>query len=104
MKQREIKPCIGCGQGVMHDNNLAFYRLRASYMIANTQAIGRQHGLEMVIGNPLIASVMGTDEDLATAMQNADELVCLNCAMCEPLAVLMEKAARKEDDEPAATG
>ena len=94
MKQRDIQPCVMCQRGVMHDNNLAFYRLDLQYLIANVGAIQRQSGLEMLLGgHARIALALGPDEDMATPISQGVVLVCLECATTYPLAAIAEHVA-----------
>ncbi len=101
MKQRDIKPCLLCGKGVMHSNQLTFYRLRVEHMVCNLPAIRRQAGLEMMMGgNALIANVMGPDEDMAKPVCEPETIVvCQECGMMKdtPVAVMLEIAAQCED-------
>lgn len=91
MKQSYIRPCIGCGKGVMHDNCIAFYRVSIDRMVANLAAIQKQAGLEMMIGgNARIAMAMGPDDDIAKVFAQHVVLVCLECSM-RPLASLLER-------------
>lgn len=96
LKQSEITKCIGCGQGVMHGNQLTFYRFHVDYMFADMGAIRRQSGLEQMLGGDAaagIAAVMGPNEDLAHQVNEHREpvLCCLSCAMGMTLAELSEK-------------
>ena len=55
MKQTEIKPCCQCGKGVMHTGLPLFWQLTIQRMQIDVGAVHRQHGLEMMVGNPLLA-------------------------------------------------
>ena len=90
MKQSQITKCLTCGKGVMHNNQLVFYRVEIEYLLFDTQAIRRQHGLEQMLGNHVLAHVMGPDEDLAKTVNKCAGLVCLDCAIHYPLAVIIE--------------
>jgi hypothetical protein len=90
IKQSDIKKCKGCDKGVMHDNMLMFYTAKISQNVGNPMALQRQTGLEMMMGSPLLASVMGPNEDIAEEVDTTGEIwVCLECATTMPLAVLM---------------
>ena len=90
-KQEHIKNCIGCNKGVAHDGEITFYRISFDIMMFNAAAIKRQHGLEMMVGSAMIASIMGPNEDLAVALgQPIHALVCDGCASKFPLAALHE--------------
>lgn len=83
LKRRDIKPCALCGQGVMHNNLLTFYRVSLEHYVVDLDAISRQHGFEQFMGNPAIAQAMGPDADLAKQLPGRDGpvTVCCSCAM-----------------------
>jgi hypothetical protein len=97
MKQDEIQSCLCCGKGVMHDGAITFYRVALERMVIDVRAVQRQHGLELVIGSPVIARVMGPDADLAKSLDDPPlvVLICDECAMLKtrPLAALHEDAS-----------
>lgn len=99
MKRTEISKCALCGQGVMHDGNIIFYRLSIQTFGMDLKAVQRQAGLEQFLGgNAAIAHAMGPDEDLAIAVHEPETaLVCLPCA-CTPscVASLLELFGRTE--------
>ena len=107
MKRDAFKPCVLCGEGVAHDRSITFYRVKLTRLAVNLRAVQAQHGLELMLGHPGLAQIMGPDDDLAEEL--GDELValvCDNCAMTRSL-VLMELAeilhnedAKAELDEP----
>lgn len=100
LKRRDVTPCIGCGVGVMHDHAASFYRVQIEQLVADFNAIRRQHGLELMLGNPMIAHVMGQDEDLAKTVVVHEGLLCFSCSAL-PVAALIERmAARAEKSEP----
>jgi len=82
MKKAELQKCLLCNKGVMHTGVPLFYRIKIERMVVDLGAIQRQHGLEMMIGSPVLASVMGPDEDIANSIDKpAEALVCEKCAM-----------------------
>lgn len=95
MKQKDIKKCVLCGKGVMHDGQVTFYRLKIERLIINVGAIKRQHGLEMMIGGSL-AAVMGPNEDMARPVDGEPigAIVCEECSMKDCLAAIYERAGR----------
>lgn len=82
MKQKDFKPCIRCGKGVMHTGSPLFYRVTVERMGIDVRAVQRQHGLEMMMhGNAAIAAAMGPDDDMGLPIGPADKgLLCSNCA------------------------
>ena len=103
MKQSDIEPCVGCNKGVAHTRAITFYVLRIGYRAINLPVVQRQTGLEMMLGNAAIASVMGPDEDIAIALgDDRNVLVCLDCAMRMPIAEIAEIANQEPPErEPA---
>ena len=90
MKQAELQRCAICHKGVMHQNNITFYRVSIERMVIDLGAVRRQHGLEMMISGP-IAAVMGPDEDIAKTLgKSKTAFVCETCALEKslPLAVI----------------
>lgn len=83
MKAAEIEKCLLCGQGVMHNGGIAFYRVRLQRLVADVGAVRRQAGLEMMLGgNAAIARAMGPDEDMAKPLGDEQSfLVCDACAL-----------------------
>ncbi len=90
MKQADLKPCALCNKGVLADRNIAFYRIRVTNFVADMGAINRQVGLEMLVGNPTIANVMGPDDDIAIPFSEGDCLVCMTCATTKHIGELIE--------------
>ena len=90
LKRAEIKPCF-CGQGVAHTGSPVFYRVRLEQFILDGRAVQRQHGLEMILGNPMIAAAMGPDEDMAKRVQSREVLLCDRCAMTLPVLALLDR-------------
>lgn len=88
LKQRDIRPCALCKQGVMHDSNMVFYRLRLEYHVVDVGAVQRAHGAEMMMGSPALAQILGVDEDMSKVVDTGDILVCLPCAMTQMGAVV----------------
>jgi len=94
MKRHEIKKCVICGKGVMHNGQILFYKIEISRMAVDLGAVQRLQGLEMML-NPALASVMGPDEDIAMPIGGPDKaLICDACAMKSTcLAALHERIA-----------
>lgn len=101
MKQKDIKKCVLCGEGVMHGGQVTFYRLQVERLIINVGAVKRQHGLEIMLGSPQLAAVMGTDEDIARPVDGEPivAIVCEECSMKDCLAAIYERAGRDEEGE-----
>lgn len=82
MKQTDFKPCACCGKGVMHTGLPLFYRVTIERMGVDSQAVQRQHGLEMMLGGQAkIAHVMGENADMGLPIGAARKgLLCEKCA------------------------
>jgi len=99
MKRRELRPCDGCGKGLMHDNCIVFYHARVAQFVGDLRAIERAMGMEMLMhGNVALAEFMGPDDDLARKIVEHDSMLCLECATTKTVAELIEKL---NDSDPA---
>ncbi|KKL97464.1 hypothetical protein LCGC14_1834170, partial [marine sediment metagenome] len=85
LKQKDLQPCALCGNGVMHNNNITFYRISIEHLVIDTSAVSRQHGMEMMMGQVApLAQVMGPDEDIAKIVLSWNPiLICQSCALGE---------------------
>jgi hypothetical protein len=93
MKHEDLKPCAFCKKGMMHNGTPLFYRLNIQRYCVDMRAVQRQAGLEQMMGNHILAHVMGPNEDLAKPLgEKFDLLICQDCAI-EPqmIAMLTEK-------------
>lgn len=96
MKVTDIKKCAYCKKGVAHCNGLLFYQVSIQRMGIDQRAIQRRTGLEMMLGSPTLAEVMGPDEEFVQPVGNKLELwVCDDCAMKHPLCAI-EEVGRSE--------
>ena len=81
LKRADIQNCMCCQRGVAA-GGIVFYRVRVQQFGLNHRAIQQQHGLELMLGSPALAQVMGTDSDLAMAVSSeTTRLVCGTCAV-----------------------
>lgn len=94
MKQSDIKQCVGCGEGVMHDNQMTFYTVKITQWVVDLGAVQRQHGMEQMMGQAAaLAQVMGPNEDIAKPLEaEKDVWVCGWCANTERMADIIDKA------------
>lgn len=95
MKQADLKKCVRCNKGVMHNGCPIFYRVIVGRMVVNLPAVERQHGLELMLGrNAALAAVMGTNEDLAKPLGDPiTVLVCQDCAIDVSIAEIEESTS-----------
>lgn len=87
-----------------------FYRVKMQRFGVDLRAVQEQHGLEMMLGNAALASIMGPDRDIATPItEEFTVLLCENCADASLEASIprmiegeMERIQRKERETVAA--
>ena len=104
LHQRDIRPCLLCGEGLMHSHQMTAYRVTIEHFVFDLGAIQRQAGLEQMLGgNAAIAHAMGPQEAMAKRATSVSALICQQCAMQDgtPLSVLAE-CAQDSDPENAA--
>ena len=85
MKQSEMRQyskCASCHKPILHGGLPLFWRLRIERFGVDVNAVRRQDALGTYMGNHLLASIMGPDEDMATPVMEA-----VTVAICEPCAV-----------------
>jgi hypothetical protein len=100
IKQSEIKPCALCKKGVGHDGNILFWRIRLERAGLHVPAIERQHGLELMLGSPGLAQVMGNDSDIAKVIDGPHDIwICEPCVINE-LPALFSVAEALPDSAP----
>jgi hypothetical protein len=99
LKHRDFKPCLACGKGVMHAGSISFYRVRIEHCVVNTREVEKAAGMEMLMGNPQLANVMGPDADLAKVMSADGGLLCQDCGLRDRTSVagLFEIATERND-------
>lgn len=99
MKQSDIKSCMSCGEGVMHDRQMTFYTVDVTHWIVDIGAIQRQHGLEQHMGHgAALAQILGPDEDIAKSMESVKNIwVCQLCANTERMSEIIDRAAQHKD-------
>lgn len=88
LKAREISRTI-TNRGVGAEGPV-FYRVRIETCCLNADAIRRQHGLEMMIGNVAIAEAIGSGEDIAKIIDSKTVFYTVEEALTVPLAAALE--------------
>ena len=97
MKKQELKKCGICNKGVMHNGSFIFYKISLQRFIINAKAVQRQHGLEMMLGSPALANILGPDEDIAKPLsEKATALICDSCAMEQNMLAVIDERIRDE--------
>lgn len=102
MKQSEFEPCLLCGKGMAHNNDLDFYRITFERFMIDYGAAQRQYGMELSMGAAAgLAQFMGPDEDMAKLPSPQPSfLVCGRCAMDQklPIALISEQNATRDEE------
>lgn len=106
MKRSEIQRCGLCGRGVMHSGSILFTQVTVERFGVDAQAVRRQHGLEQFMGSPVLAGILGPDEDLAVSVsEKRTFLVCDPCSgKSHLLDRMMEQAIDAERAKAEAEG
>ncbi len=97
IKQRELAPCGICGKGVAHGNYPLFWRVRVERFGLDQSAVMRQHGLELMLGSPVLAQVMGPDPDIGKQLGQGSALLCEECVLSRMPELLMLLAEEKAE-------
>lgn len=83
IRRKDLKPCVLCGKGLLHDGNIGVYRVTFEQHIVDHSAVMRAHGLETFFGGgtqgAVLADVMGTDEPLFKPFEQHSLLICAEC-------------------------
>lgn len=91
MKQHELcrfSTCALCKRRIGECRSPLFWRVRVERWGIRLDALRRLTGLEMMMGSPALAAVMGTDEDLAQPMiEPVTFAVCEECALNQRVSV-----------------
>ena len=98
MKEDELRKyttCDKCGNKIMQNGNLNFYRVTVKGYLINLGAVQRQDGFATMIGSSMLANVMGRNEDMAMQMSDKTVTICADC-ICEPI---IPMALEEESDE-----
>lgn len=99
LRQADLRPCDGCGRGLLEQNTLTIHRVHIECFVANPLTIRRQAELEMMLGNAALAHVMGPDEVLAPKIDEKTLVLCFHCYARKSPAELMELALQKDTVE-----
>jgi hypothetical protein len=83
IKASEIKRTV-TGRGVA-DQGPIFYRVTVEQCGLDRHAVQRQAGLEQMLGSPVLAAVMGPDEDIAKILSKHVVFVGMQDFMHLPL-------------------
>ena len=104
MKANELNghlKCDWCGKPITHCGLPMFWTVKIERHGIDIGAVQRQKGLEMMMGNAVLASVMGPNEDMTRSLM--DEVKATLCETCGTdqiiLCALAENAAPTEEDD-----
>jgi hypothetical protein len=101
LRRNDLAPCALCGKGLMHDGGIAAYHVRITQYIVDHNAVRQQHGLEVLLGSPHLAQVMGTDPEFLKAVSRTKHLLCQDCFLRSHTAEVWEAAQSDKATEPA---
>jgi hypothetical protein len=99
MKHKDFKPCVLCGEGMMHSGHPIFLRITVEQLGIDCNAVNRARGMELMMGgNAMLANIMGADENLAKVIDGkSNMLICLPCAE-KPLPPYFWLNGEKQDE------
>lgn len=83
MNEQEVRRhavCSLCHEKILRTGLPLFYRVTIERFGMKMDAVRRQHGMELLMGNVALAQVMGPNEDMA--MPVMDPLVLVVCETC----------------------
>lgn len=87
MKEKELREraeCGVCGKKIGESGLPMFWTVKIERHGVNMDTVKRQSGFAMAMGNAMLASVMGPDEEMTTPLMDpVDITVCETCAMKE---------------------
>lgn len=87
MKVSEITKCVCCGKGVAHSGLPIFWVVTTQRMGLDPRAIQRMQGMEMLMGNVMIARAF-MDDDVANPLGDKHTVtVCEPCSQ-KPLSTI----------------
>lgn len=88
MKESEIRAaakCAHCGRLFGESGSLLFYRVKIDRFMVNPGALQRQTGLAQMLGSAAIAEVMGTNEDMATKLDDGATFTICHLCSSDPI-------------------
>lgn len=100
MRERELRQhakCSACGELIGHTGLPLFSVVTIKRHGIKVDAVRRQDGLAAMLGSPLLAGVMGADEEMTEIMDEGTFTLCEACAFDTPVLALLGIAARKEE-------
>lgn len=101
LKQDELHPCVFCTKGMMHTpRTIHFYQMTVQQMVVDMEAVRRQSGLEMHMGQKAagLAHILGPQQDMAKGMGSYTFLVCAQCADEFNISSALDAAGKREED------
>src|SRR4051812_19711324 len=100
MKQDELRQratCAVCRKKLGQCGHFLFYVVTVERFALDQGAIQRQTGMEMLVGNPMIAAIMGPNEDLTKSLDKVTVTVCHRCSLeGDCLLPRLQEAEREE--------
>lgn len=91
----EVRLCVGCGRGVMHDANIIFYRITMETCCVDLAGMRQVHAMEMLMGgNTAIAHALSPTTTIGSVVGADSHWLCMECVVTENigLARILEAA------------
>lgn len=99
LKATDIHRCVNCNGKHIVD----IYQVRVRRHIANPRVIQKHVGLSMQLGNELLATVIGGDEDMTVPIEECEVLICQDCFLKSSLGAQLFsflQGEEEQDNEP----
>lgn len=102
MKEAELRKhltCDLCNRKITATGLPLFWRVKVERFGIDAQAVQRQHGLAMHLGSPVLASIMGTDPDMAKPVMDPVTLtLCEGCALDDAAGIVHAALSKKPEE------
>lgn len=85
MKPNDLKPCAGCGKGLMHAGDICFYEVALTQHLVDMDAVRQLAGLEMMMGGKqagvAVARALSSVQEISQEVWTNKLLLCQGCAL-----------------------
>jgi hypothetical protein len=101
MKRRELlqhTACDYCGEKIGHTGRPMFWTGKIQWHGLKGDAIRRHTGLEMMLGNPALAAVMGPDEEMTIELNTAEFTLCDECGNKHIMSLMMFMKENQQEE------
>lgn len=92
---RELAVCAACRKRIGHTGLPLFYRVTIERFGVDLRAVQRQGGLEQMLGNVVLAQVMGPDDEMAKAVMDPVQVsICESCSTAPVMVAALAEHGR----------